>query len=169
LTVSSAAEVLLGELRTKVDGQIATLESARTRAAVALSASGVVAGLFAQHLTRPVGNWGLAALAAFVAGGLPAIWILGPHKMTVSPKGDEWITFATGNDAWVRGQVQEDKPHPEATGELGASELAVQMVSSLNGWYETNQSMLKWINRCIAAAFLALIVQLICWVAASIG
>lgn len=88
--------------------------------------------------------------------------------MTLSPKGDDWIEFAVRNDAWVRGQVSQDNPDPEATGELGASELAVQMVSSMNGWYKANQSMLTWIHRCIAGAFLALIVQLVCWVAAVI-
>jgi hypothetical protein len=169
VVVASAAELLLGELRTKLDGQLGTLESARTRAAVALSASGVVAGLFAQHLTRPIGNWGLAAMAALILGGLPSIWILGPHKMTLSPKADDWITFAMGDDEWVRGQARQEKPDPEATGELGASQLAVQMLPSLTKWYDDNGPMLGKIHMCLALAFLALVVQLLCWVAATIS
>jgi hypothetical protein len=55
--MASAGELLIAELRDKLDGQLKTLESARTRAGVAISASGVIAGLFAQHLKAPIGNW----------------------------------------------------------------------------------------------------------------
>ena len=41
--MTSAAEMLVDNLRGKLDGQLTTLESARTRAAVALSVSGVIA------------------------------------------------------------------------------------------------------------------------------
>jgi hypothetical protein len=167
--MGSPAELLISEMRTKLDGQLATLESARTRAAVALSVSGVIAGLFAQHLIHPVGNWGLAALCAFVLGGAPALWILGPHDMTLSPKADDWIRFATQNDTWVRGQASQEIPDPEATAELGTAELALQMVPSMNEWYGKNAPMLKRIHWCLALAFLAVIVQLICWAGATLS
>ncbi len=167
--MGSPAELLLSEMRTKLDGQLATLESARTRAAVALSVSGVIAGLFAQHLTHPVGNWALAALAAFVVGGVPALWVLGPHKMTLSPNADDWIRFSTENEAWVKGQMAQPTPDPQATGDLGTAELAVRMLSDMNKWYGKNAPMLKWVHGCLAVAFLAVIVQLVCWAGAAIG
>ena len=167
--MASPAELLLGEMRTKLDGQLSTLESARTRAAVVLSVSGVIAGLFAQHLTHPVGYWGLAALASFVVGGIPAVWILGPHKMTLSPEASDWIRFATQNNTWVRGQLSQEAPHPEATGELGAAELAVQMLPSMNKWYEDNDPILRWVHRALRMAGAGVIVQLGCWFAAALA
>lgn len=161
--MTSPGELLLAEMRTKLDGQLATLESVRTRAAVVLSVSGVIAGLFAGHLKQPIGNWGIAALAAFVIGNLPAIWILWPHKMTLSPKADDWIRFATENDAWVRGQLTQPEPTPTATADFGAAELALRMLPDMNDWYTANAPMLKKIHRCLAVAAGGVVIQLACW------
>jgi hypothetical protein len=160
--VTSPAELLVAEMRSRLDGQVATLESARTRAAVVLSVSGVIAGLFAQHLSHHIGNWGLAALATFVVGGIPAVWILGPHKLTVSPQGDDWIRFATQDMEWSK----ENPAH--ASGDLGAAELAVQMVPSMRGWGDDNEKVLKWIHKAIVIAGAGVIVQMACWVGASV-
>jgi hypothetical protein len=62
--MTSAAEILLPVIQGKLDGQRDAPESARTRAAVALTASGVIAGLFVTRLGKGVDNWELAALAA---------------------------------------------------------------------------------------------------------
>jgi hypothetical protein len=164
----SPAELLLAEMRTKLDGQIATLESLRTRSAVVLSVSGVIAGLFAQGLNGPIGNWGIAALIVFVLGSVPAIWILWPHKMTLSPQGEGWIEFAKGNDKWVRGQLKSESPDPEASFDLGASELALTMLPSMQRWYAGNAPMLDFLHKCLAVAAMGVVVQLICWGAAQI-
>ena len=107
--MTTPAELLVTEIRAKLDGQTATLESARTRAATALSASGVIAGLFAQHLKGSIGNWGLAALAAFALGALLALWILWPRKMTLSPDGKDWIKSVEGNDRSMERQAKKGR------------------------------------------------------------
>jgi hypothetical protein len=166
--MTSPAEILLAEMRGKLDGQLATLESARTRAAVAVSASGIVAGLFAQHLTAPIGNWAIAALAAFVVGSLPAVWILLPHEMTLNPNAGKWIEWSATYDAFVRGNAVQPTPNPLATSDLGGSQLAVSMLPSMQIWYEKNGPLLKKVHRCTTAAFAAVVVQLVCWGGAAI-
>jgi hypothetical protein len=161
--MSSPAELLLSEMRTKLDGQLATLESARTRVAVLLSVSGVIAGLFAQNLKGHIGGWGVAALVAFVVGGIPAIWILGPHKMTLSPKADGWIDYAQQQFDFVKGQMSEEHPDPTATGDIGAAELANVMLPSMQIWYSSNAPILRWVNRGMAISAAAVVVQMICW------
>ncbi len=166
--MTSPAELLVDEIRDKLDGQLATLESARTRAGVAVSASGVIAGLFAQHLKEPIGNWGVAAIAAFVVSVFPAVWILLPHRMTLSPKAGEWIDFAAKHDAFVRGNLDQQTRHPEASGDLGVAQLAVAMVESMNTWYAKNGPLLDAVHLCVGIAFAGVMVQIICW-AGSIG
>jgi MFS family permease len=161
--MASAGELLIAELRDKLDGQLKTLESARTRAGVAISASGVIAGLFAQHLKAPIGNWGLAAIAAFVVGTFPAVWILLPHRMTLSPKAAEWIDFAASHQKYVQAHLEHVEGDPNATGELGAAQLAVPMVKSMNGWYEKNGPLLNAVHLAVAIAFIGVVVQIICW------
>jgi hypothetical protein len=163
--MTSPAELLLSEIRGKVDGQLSTLESVRTRAAVALSVSGVVAGLFAQHLSVSPGNWTLGALAAFVVGAIPAVWILAPHKLTIAPKADDWIRFATEHEVWSReqlnaGTAQDD---PETSGDLAAAQLAAQMLPSMADWYKANEPVLKCVHIALSAAFVGVVLQLGCW------
>jgi hypothetical protein len=160
--VTSPAELLLAELRAKVNGQLATLESVRTRAGVVLSASGVIAGLFAQHLSH-VGNWGIAALSAFVVGGLPALWIIAPHSMIVSPLGDDWLRFANEHEEWVEAEAQQPHPDPLADQDLGGAELANRMAADMNSWYYENEGMLNHIHWALVLAGLGTVVQLACW------
>ncbi len=157
---------MVEELRYKLDGQIKTLESARTRAGIAVSASGVIAGLFAQHLTSSIGNWGLAAIAAFVVSAFPAVWILMPHRMTLSPKAEEWIKFAADHNAFVQGQVALKNPDRAATGDLGAAELASVMVDSMNEWYAKNGPVLNAVHLSVAIAFAGVVVETVCWAGA---
>jgi len=161
--MGSPAELLLSEMRTKLDGQLATLESARTRVAVLLSVSGVIAGLFAQNLKGHIGVWGIAALVAFVIGGIPAIWILGPHKMTLSPQADGWIEYAKKQFDFVKGQLGQEHPDPSATGDLGAAELANVMLPSMQDWYSENNPILKWVHLGLAVSAAAVVAQMICW------
>lgn len=179
--MGSAAEILLAELRTKLDGQTATLESLRTRAAVILSASGVIAGFLVPHFGKDVGDWTLAALAALIAGDIPAIAIIFPHKMKTSPEGNDWIEFAGDNEAWVATQarlrqrprllrrVRKWKLEADATLELGAAQLAVQMVTSMNKWYKDNEPTLACLHRAMVAAAIGLVVQIFCWAGAAIS
>jgi|ERR1019366_4746130 hypothetical protein len=171
VVVSSPAELLLSELRGKIDGQLATLESLRTRAAVALSVAGVIAGLFGQRLDSHPGNWVLAAIAAFLAGAIPAVWILAPHKMTIAPKADDWIRFAVEHEAWSRQQLtlNAERRDPESEGDVGAAQLAAQMVTSMADWYKHNEPTLKWAHKAILVAFVAVVVQLACWSGSIIG
>jgi hypothetical protein len=156
----------MAEWRAKVNGQLSDLESARTRAGVAIAASGVIVGLFAQHLTSHIGNWGLAALAAFVLGALPAIWILLPHKMTVTSKGNEWITWAAKWDAFVAGHVGKENASPMANDDRGGAQLALEMADSMRNWYGANVRTLNRVQRCVAIAFAAVLIQMVCWVGA---
>jgi hypothetical protein len=167
--MTSPAELLLTELRGKLDGQLATLESVRTRAAVALSVSGVIAGLFGQHLVAHPDNWAVAALAAFVVGSAPAIWILAPHFLTVAPDAADWIRFAEEHEAWSRGlrNAGEEGTDPEANGDVAAAQLAAQMLPSMAKWYTDNEPTLKWSHRALMAAFIGVVVQLVCWAASS--
>jgi MFS family permease len=189
--MSSPAELLLTEMRGKLDGQLATLESARTRASVALSVSGVIAGLFGQHLLTHPNNWTIAAIAAFVVGAIPAVWILTPHKnLRFSPKGKKWIRFAEGHFKWstqqlalanasgrgltrrftpsVRRAVRTVKEDPEISGDVATAQLAVQMVRSMAKWYRKNQPLLAWVHRALATTFVGVVVQLACWGGATI-
>ena len=163
--MTSPAELLLTEIRGKLNGQLTTLESVRTRAAVALSVSGVVAGLFGQHLFSHPGNWALAALAAFVAGAIPAIWILAPHGMTLAPEADGWIRFAVEHEARSREQLVSDSAvkDPEANGDVAAAQLAAQMLPSMATWYRDNEPTLKCIHVALVASFVGVVIQLACW------
>jgi hypothetical protein len=164
--MTSPAELVLAEIKAKVDGQLAALESARTRAGVAIAASGVIVGLFAQHLSSPIGNWGLAALAAFVVGGFPAIWILLPHKMTLNSKSNKWVEWAGAWDTFVKDSLGLPDASLLANDDRGGAQLALTMAKSLRGWYQENESTLDWVQRCVAASFAAVLIQMVCWVAA---
>jgi hypothetical protein len=164
--LTSPPELVMADWRAKVNGQLSDLESARTRAGVAIAASGVIVGLFAQHLTGHIGNWGLAALAAFVLGALPAIWILLPHKMTVTSKGNDWITWAGKWNAFVAGNVVQAHPSPMANDDRGGAQLALEMADSMRNWYSENVPTLNRVQRCVAIAFAAVLIQMVCWVGA---
>jgi hypothetical protein len=163
--VTSPAELLLSEIRGKVDGQLAALESVRTRAAVALSVSGVIAGLFGQKLSSSPNHWALAALAAFVIGATPAVWILTPHNLTIAPEADDWIRFAVEHEAWSREELIAGTAHldPETSGDVAAAQLAAQMLPSMAEWYKQNEPTLEKINQALAVSFVFVVVQLGCW------
>jgi hypothetical protein len=164
--MGSPAELLITELRSKLDGQVQTLESARTRAGIAVSAAGVIAGLFATHLTPPIGWSGRVALLVFGVGTLPAVWIFWPHRMKVNPEANEWIAWAKVHEAFVRGNVGHPDASPLASGDLGSAELAAVMLPNMQRWFMENQGMLRWIHICVGACFLAVLLQAACWIAA---
>jgi hypothetical protein len=156
----------MSEMKSRVDGQLATLESARTRAGIAIAASGVIVGLFAQNLKPPIGNWGIAALVAFVLGTVPAIWILLPHRLRLNSNGNTWVEWASRWDRFVKSNAEKDPRSPQATDERGSARLALVMADSMRDWFIPNRRMLNWIHICVALSFAAVLIQMICWVGA---
>ena len=148
--MSSAAELLLGEIRAKLDGQLSTMESIRTRAVAALSVSGVVGALFGAKLVGQRSWEAYVAIAAFVISSLVAIYALIPHGLRLRPIGEKWLKWAT------------EHLHNPASGEV----LALQMSEDMAEWYKGNQPKLKRLHWAIALAFVGVGVQLVFWVVA---
>jgi hypothetical protein len=145
--VSSAPDLLVTHLRDKLDGQLSSLESARTRAAVALSVSGVVAGLFGPKLLSNPGNLGLAAVAALIVTGVLSIYVLKPHDMTLWAQGGGWLKWA------------EDNKDDESSG----TELALTMAKDMACWFGENKRMVTRVQWALSATFVGVGLQLILW------
>jgi hypothetical protein len=145
--MSSAAELLVSDLRGKLNGQLSALESARTRAAVGLSVSGVVAGLFGPKLLSSPNNLALAAIALLGLTALLSVYVLIPHDMTLWPEGDGWLGWADEHNA----------------NELAGPTLALTMAKDMAVWYKSNESMLERVQWALTLAFVGLTVQLVLW------
>jgi hypothetical protein len=156
--MASAAEMLVENLREKLDGQLATLESARTRAAVALSVSGVIAGLFGPGLLASPGNLSLAAVASLILTAAPAIYILVPHKLRLWPEGNGWRTWLDQYTRWVAEHNQPD--NSEAI-------LESRMLDDMATWYATNKPVLSKIQWALVISFIGVVVQLLFWALAA--
>jgi hypothetical protein len=156
--MASAADLLVDNLRGKLDGQLSALESARTRAAAALSVSGVVAGLFGTDLLKSPSNLGLAAVASLIASAFPAIYVLIPHKLTLWPEADGWRTWLTEYNNWVAAHNQPDNSQ---------ALLESRMLDDMAGWYAANRPMLSKIQWALAISFIGVVAQLIFWTLAA--
>lgn len=152
--MASAAEMLVDNLRGKLDGQVAGLESARTRAAVALSVSGVIAGLFGPDLLKSPGNLSLAAIASLIVTAVPAVYVLVPHKLTLWPKGDGWGKWLDDYLKWAG-----DHDQPDNSQAL----LQSRMLSDMAAWYASNAPMLDKIQWAMAVSFFGVVLQLVFW------
>jgi hypothetical protein len=150
--------MLVDNLRGKLDGQLAALESARTRAAVALSVSGVVAGLFGPGLLKSPGNLSLAAVASVVLSAAPAVYVLVPHKLRLWPEGDGWRAWLTEYNAWMTEHNQPDQS--EAL-------LQSRMLDDMAKWYAANRPVLTGIQWAMAVSFVGVVVQLALWASAT--
>jgi hypothetical protein len=62
-----------------------------------------------------------------------------------------------------------EKRDPESDGDVGAAQLAAQMVTSMADWYKHNEPTLKSAHKAILVAFVAVVVQLACWSGSIIG
>ena len=81
------------------------------RAAVALSVSGVIAGLFGPDLLKSPGNLSLAAIASLTVTAVPAIYyVLAPHKLTQWPQGDGWRKWLEDYLEWAAKYNQPEIP-----------------------------------------------------------
>lgn len=156
--MASAAEILVDNLRGKLDGQLAALESARNRAAVALSISGVIAGLFAPSLLKSPGSLSLAAVASVVLTAVPAIYVLVPHRLTLWPEADGWRTWLTEYTTWMTQHQQPDNSQ---------ALLQSRMLDDMAGWYAANRPVISKTQWAMAASFTGVIVQLILWALAA--
>jgi hypothetical protein len=156
--MAAAAAMLVDNLRGKLDGQLAALESARTRAAVALSISGVVAGLLGPGLLKAPGNLGLAAVASVVVTAVPAIYVLVPHGLTLWPEGDGWRTWLTEYTTWLTETKQPD--NSEAL-------LQSSMLGDMTKWYTANRAVLRRKEWATALSFAGVIVELVLWALAA--
>jgi hypothetical protein len=156
--MASAAELLVENLRGKLDGQLAALESARTRAAVALSVSGVIAGLFGPDLLTSPGNLSLAAIASLIVTAAPSIYVLVPHKLTLWPQGDGWRTWLDQYGRWVADHNQPDNSQ---------ALLESQMLSDMATWYATNRPVLDNVQWATAVSFIGVVLQLVFWALAA--
>jgi hypothetical protein len=157
--MSSAAEILLPEIRGKLDGQRDALESARTRAAVALTLSGVVAGFFVQSKGKHVGNWEIAALVAFVVSGITGVYVLFGHKMRIVPVGRGWVDWAKDAERERRLAVNAAGPPEDTSG----PHLAAQMADDMLRWYGLNKPMLSKVQAALAVTWAAVLLQILLW------
>jgi disulfide bond formation protein DsbB len=156
--MASAAEMLVDNLRGKLDGQIDALESARTRAAVALSVSGVIAGLFGPNLLTTRGNLALAAIASLVVSAGPAIYVLVPHKLTLWPEGEGWRAWLDAYGKWATENQQPDDS--EAL-------LQSQALNDMAKWYNANKPVLNNVQWAMAISFAGVVLQLVFWAMAA--
>jgi hypothetical protein len=152
--MASAADLLVENLRGKLDGQLAALESARTRAAAALSVAGVVAGLFGPGVLKSPGNLGLAAIGCLVASAVPAIYVLVPHRLVLWPQGDGWRTWLTDYARWA-----EEHQQPDNSQAL----LESRMLDDMAVWYARNKPALDRIQWALAMSFAFVVAQILFW------
>lgn len=152
--MTTAIELIVTDLRGKLNGQLAALESARTRAAVALSISGVAAGLFGPRLPEHPGGWYLAAIIALAVTGLLTLYVLKPRRLTLWPEGEGWRQWATDYQTWTEKYHQ-----PDNSGAL----LASKMADNMSGWYVQNKDTINRTQWALTLAFLGVAVQLLCW------
>lgn len=150
-TMPSPADLLVTDLRGKLNGQLSALESARTRAAVGLSVSGVVAGLFGTQLVSNPNDLALAAASLLGLTAILSIYVLMPHDMTLWPEGGAWLQ-------WAKDHNTNDQAGPL---------LALTMATDMSGWYEKNTAMLNRIQWALGFSFVGLAIQLVLWTIAT--
>jgi hypothetical protein len=165
--MGSPAELLLDELRRKLDGQLSTLESVRTRTTVILSASAAVVGFFINRGIGHDNSWQQAALCLFVIGGVISGWIIAPHNLTLAPKGNDWIRYAKEHQVWKESQVDLDGATRQSLGDKGTETLAVAMAESMNTWYSDNAAVQKLVNLTFKFLMVIVLAQFVCWILSS--
>ena len=153
--MTSAIEIIVTDFRGKLDGQLAALESARGRAAVALATSGVVAGLVLPNkLGHHPGTWFVLGVVALAFTALCTLEIMRPRKLTLWPEGQGRLDWSRQYQASIQEHPQEDK-----SGEV----LIPQMAEDMAGWYKSNKVRLTWIQRVLTAAFFGVALQFAFW------
>jgi hypothetical protein len=153
--MATAIELIVTDFRGKLDGQLAALESARTRASVALATSGVVAGLVLPNkLGHRPGIWFGLGVASLFFTALCTLEIMRPRKLILWPEGDGRLDWSREYQAYIEEHPQEDR-----SGEI----LIPQMADDMAGWYRSNKGRLTWIQRTLTAAFVGVALQFGFW------
>jgi hypothetical protein len=153
--MASAIELMIVDFRGKLDGQWAALESARTRAAVALATSGVVAGLvLPSRVGHHLHGWVALGVLAMALTVICALEVMRPHKLTLWPEGKNRLDWFHQYQAYI-----EQHPQVDNSAELFMPQMAEDMVK----WYEQNRGKLRWEQRFLTVAFFGVALQFFFW------
>jgi hypothetical protein len=156
--MTTAIELVISDLRGKLNGQLDGIESARTRAAVAFTIASAGVAVFAPHLDQHPGNLALAGAATFVATALACIYVLWPHNLTLWPKGDGWKDWTKKYKKYL-----DENPTVAERGDESAALLATQMADDMADWYQTNRGVYLRVQFFLAIAFGLAVVELVLW------
>jgi len=158
--MTTAIELVIADLRGKLNGQLSGIESARTRAAVAITIASAGVAVFAPHLFKHPGNLALAGASSFVATGLAGIYVLIPHNLIMWPRGDKWKDWTKEYKKYLDENAASDLK------DESAALLATQMADDMAEWYKKNRRVYTRVQYLLATAFTFSLVELALWTAA---
>lgn len=152
---SEPLSILFSESCRHIDGQIAAVESLRTRSVALLSVAALVAGLFGPHLIAGRHSWWVdlavwVALFAFGVTVLIALWILTPRQT--------WEFY------------QEINPYLDELSdgkEVRASEMLYNLAADSEQSFSVNEGIIRKLNDEFRVACLLVGVQVIAWAIAA--
>lgn len=160
LPMTTAIELVIADLRGKLNGQLGGIESARTRAAVAITIASAGVAVFAPHLFKHPGNLALAGASSFVATALASIYVLVPHNLIMWPQGDKWKDWTKQYKKYLDENAASDLK------DESAALLATQMADDMSEWYQKNKRVYTRVQYLLATAFTFSLVELALWTAA---
>ena len=160
IPMTTAIELVIADLRGKLNGQLAGIESARTRAAVAITIASAGVAVFAPHLFKHPGNLALAGASSFVATAVASIYVLIPHNLTMWPQGDKWKDWTKEYKKYL------DENAASGLKDESSALLATQMADDMAKWYQENKCVYTHVQYLLATAFVFSLIELALWTGA---
>jgi hypothetical protein len=156
--MTTAIELVIADLRGKLNGQLEGIESSRTRAAVAITIASAGVAVYAPHLDKHPGNLALAGAATFVATAVASIYVLWPHHLTLWPEGDKWKNWTKEYKKYLDENAAAHDLKDES-----AALLATQMADDMVIWYQSNRTVYLRVQKFLAVAFALALAELGLW------
>ena len=148
----STAEIVYEQAVRAVEQQAQQLDELRTRAAVALAASGIITGFLGRAaVERGLGPFGWLAILAFVVSALACLWVMMPL----------WDAWAFAIDAKKLSPYFLNKQEPEEP-----DALFEYLATKIQDDVESNTRQLAPLYKWFACACIALAVQVVLWLLA---
>jgi hypothetical protein len=156
--MTTAVELVIADLRGKLNAQLEGVESARTRAAVAITIASAGVAVFAPHLGKHPGNLALAGAGTFVGTAFASIYVLWPHRLALWPEGEKWKNWTKDYKKYLDENAATHDLQDES-----AALLATQMADDMVTWYQSNRKVYLRVQSVLAMAFALALSELGVW------
>lgn len=150
--MKTTAEIVYEQSVRAIEQQVRQLDELRTRAAVALAASGIVTGFLGRAaVERGLGAFGVFAIAAFAASAFCCLWVMLPR----------WYAWAFSINAksLIPYFLNEADPEPPDT-------LFKYLADAIQDDFESNTRQLTSLYRWFTWGCVALAAQVGLWLLA---